>query len=86
MLAEKCPNCGAFLPVRRAGVAIRTCEFCELEVPGDVAVVEVDHLTAGRRAAGGDGPTSTWLPPHPPIRRDERPAGAFRADRYRGAR
>lgn len=65
MLAEKCPNCGAFLPVRRAGVAIRTCEFCEIEVPG--AVVEVEQLT---------GPTSTWLPPHPPIRRDERPAGA----------
>lgn len=60
MLAEKCPNCGAFLPVRRAGVAIRTCEFCELEVPG--GVVEVEALT---------GPSSTWLPPHPPIRRVE---------------
>ncbi|MBL8621392.1 MAG: hypothetical protein JNK64_08820, partial [Myxococcales bacterium] len=60
MLAEKCPNCGAFLPVRRPGVAIRTCEFCELEVPG--GVVEVEALT---------GPSSTWLPPHPPIRRVE---------------
>ncbi|MBK7073136.1 MAG: hypothetical protein IPH44_12610 [Myxococcales bacterium] len=63
MLAEKCPNCGAFLPVRRAGVTIRACEFCELEVPG--GVVEVEALA---------GPSSTWLPPHPPVRRVERPA------------
>lgn len=70
MLAEKCPNCGAFLPVRRAGVEVRTCEFCELEVPGDVGVVEVDALTTRRRAteALADAPTSTWLPPPTPIR------------------
>ena len=58
MLAEKCPNCGAFLPVRRAGVAVRTCEFCELEVPGEI--VEVEALA---------GPSATWLPTPPPIRR-----------------
>ncbi len=49
MLAEKCPNCGAFLPVRQAGVTVRTCEFCGLEVPG--AVVEVERLTTPRMAA-----------------------------------
>jgi hypothetical protein len=46
MLAEKCPNCGAYLPVRRAGVTVRSCEFCGLEVPGEV--IEVPRLTQRR--------------------------------------
>lgn len=57
MKAEKCPNCGAFLPVRRPGVVVRQCEFCDLELPGDVPVVEVEALTA----------RSTWLPPAPRV-------------------
>ena len=50
MLAEKCPNCGAFLPVRQAGITVRTCEFCGLEVPGEPLVVEVPRLTVSRAA------------------------------------
>ncbi|HUQ03731.1 MAG TPA: hypothetical protein VM261_14640 [Kofleriaceae bacterium] len=50
MLAEKCPNCGAFLPVRQAGVTIRACEFCGIKVPGEPHVVEVPRLTASRAA------------------------------------
>jgi hypothetical protein len=38
VLAEKCPNCYAFLPVRRPGVVVRRCTFCDLEVPGDTRV------------------------------------------------
>ena len=69
MLAEKCPNCGAFLPVRRAGVAVRTCEFCELEVPGGVPVVEVERLTIQRPAVSAPADaTSDWLPPRTPPR------------------
>lgn len=70
MLAEKCPNCGAFLPVRVAGVSIRACEFCDLEVPGDVAVVEVERLTTRMPAVSPPSDaTSDWLPPTPPINR-----------------
>lgn len=64
MLAERCPNCGAFLPVRQPGVAIRTCEFCGLEVPGDSPVVEVERLTTERPAVQPpDEPRPTWTPP-----------------------
>lgn len=50
VLAERCPNCAAFLPVRQAGVAVRKCQFCDLEVPGDAPRVEVDHHTTREEA------------------------------------
>lgn len=50
MLAERCPNCGAYLPVRQAGIAVRTCEFCGLEVPGGAPLIEVPRLTTERPA------------------------------------
>jgi hypothetical protein len=57
MLAEKCPNCGAYLPVRRPGVTVRTCEFCDLEVPGDAPVVEVPRLTVTRPVMRAPSPS-----------------------------
>jgi hypothetical protein len=90
VLAEKCPNCGAFLPVRQKGVATRRCEFCDLAVPGDTRPIEVPALTPeSARAAllsqlghGGvaEPPPSTWLPPNGP-RRDDGPAAPASAPR-----
>ncbi len=67
VLAEKCPNCGAFLPVRQPGVRTRTCEFCELEVPGDVVPVETKQLTVRTMPAvrpmpsAGGGSKLIWI-------------------------
>ncbi len=71
MLAERCPNCGAYLPVRQAGITIRTCEFCGLEVPGGAPLIEVPRLTTERPAV---------RPPDDEPVRSVRPSGS----RHRG--
>lgn len=62
LLAERCPNCGAYLPVRQAGVTVRTCEFCGLEVPGGAPLIDVPRFTSQRPAVQ---PPADDAPPRP---------------------
>lgn len=49
--ADKCPNCGAFLPVKRWGQPVRSCNFCGIEVKGDTAGFPAQPSTGAAQVA-----------------------------------